>query len=322
MTDPSIVAVIPLYNGARFIEQSFRSVFAQTLQPNEIVVVDDGSTDDGAGSAIVERLARERPITLLRKPNGGQSSARNYGVAQSKSALIALLDQDDVWYPHHLEILAKPFRRRRSGIPLGYAYSDLDEIDESGGVIHRRFHRFLPQITGEPTVHPKTSLADCLAHNMFILPSASLISHAAFEAAGGFDERLCGYEDDDLFLRLFRAGYDSAYINEPLSQWRIYPSSTSYSPPMAKSRMIYARKLLASFPDSRRQNRYWSRHCIAPRSMRHCLANFAAALEHQDAELFRLALLYAGELLPHLSIRRRAVMLAIMAARRHAPGLQ
>jgi hypothetical protein len=85
---------------------------------------------------------------------------------------------------------------------------------------------------------------------------------------------------------------------------------------MAKSRMIYAHKLLACFPDCQRQNRYWARHCIAPRFMRSCLANFAAALEHQDAELFRLALLHAGELLPHLSIRRRLVILAVMAAAR------
>jgi hypothetical protein len=55
-TDLSIVAVIPLYNGARFIEQSVRSVFAQTLQPDEFIVVDDGSTDDGAGAAIVETV--------------------------------------------------------------------------------------------------------------------------------------------------------------------------------------------------------------------------------------------------------------------------
>src|SRR5713226_3282985 len=94
MTDISIVAIIPLYNGAKWIEGAIRSVFAQTLQPDEFIVVDDGSTDCGAGVAIVERLAQERPITLLRKSNGRQSAARNFGVAHSASALIALLDQD------------------------------------------------------------------------------------------------------------------------------------------------------------------------------------------------------------------------------------
>jgi glycosyltransferase involved in cell wall biosynthesis len=312
MTDPSIVAIIPLYNGARWIEQSIRSVFAQTLQPDEFIVVDDGSTDGDEGAAIVERLAKERPVMLLHKPNGGQSSARNFGVAHARSTLIALLDQDDVWYPHHLERLVRPFRVE-SGMPLGWAYSDLDEIDESGGLVHRNFHQFIPLITGRPTIHPKTSLADCLSHDMFILPSASLISRAAFDGVGGFDEQLCGYEDDDLFLRLFRAGWRSVYISEALSQWRIYPGSTSYSPRMAKSRMIYARKLLDNFPDNRRQNRYFASHCIAPRFMRSCLANFAAALEHRDADLFQMALSHAGQLFPHLSIKRRLLMLAIMA---------
>jgi glycosyltransferase involved in cell wall biosynthesis len=109
MANLSIAAIIPLYNGARWIEESVNSVLSQTLQPDEFIVVDDGSVDGGA--AIVEIIAKEHPIlTLLHKPNGGQSSARNFGVARSKSALIAFLDQDDVWYPTHLEELVKPFK--------------------------------------------------------------------------------------------------------------------------------------------------------------------------------------------------------------------
>src|SRR6266478_1436884 len=130
-TDLSIVAIIPLYNGARWIEQAINSVLAQTLLPDELVVVDDGSTDGGAGSAIVERMARKHPIIkLLRKPNGGQSSARNFGVVHSRSALIALLDQDDVWYPDHLEKLVRPFEVKH-GTPIGWVYSDFADIDEN-----------------------------------------------------------------------------------------------------------------------------------------------------------------------------------------------
>jgi cellulose synthase/poly-beta-1,6-N-acetylglucosamine synthase-like glycosyltransferase len=73
-SDLSIVTIVPLYNGARWIEQSIASVLSQTLQPDEFIVVDDGSTDEG--SAVVEKWARNDPIRLLRKPNGGQSSAR------------------------------------------------------------------------------------------------------------------------------------------------------------------------------------------------------------------------------------------------------
>src|ERR1700719_3001648 len=205
--DVSIVAIIPLYNGARWIEQSIASVLSQTLQPDEFIVVDDGSTDEGP--AIVERLAQNHPITLLRKPNGGQSIARNFGVAHSKSALIALLDQDDTWYPHHLETLVKPFREQR-GIPLGWVYGNLDLTDERARLLVRNYLRDLP------TEHPKRHLARCLGEDMHVLPGASLISRDAFDAVGGFDERFSGYEDDDLFLRMVPACYDNVFIDEPL----------------------------------------------------------------------------------------------------------
>ena len=99
-----------------------------------------------------------------------------------------------------------------------------------------------------PAVHPKQQLSDCIRENMFILPSASLISREAFSVSGGFDERLCGYEDDDLFLRIFRKGYDNVYIEKALSQWRIYPASSSYSPRFAQSRYIYCQKLTRHIP--------------------------------------------------------------------------
>jgi GT2 family glycosyltransferase len=151
---------------------------------------------------------------------------------------------------------------------------------------------------------------------MHILPSASLIRRSAFEAAGGFDEQLSGYEDDDLFLRLFCATWRKVYLAESLSFWRMTEASCSLTPRMAKSRMLYARKLLAGFPDQRQRRIYFARDLIAPRFMRSCLANFAAALEHRDTDLFRMALDHLAELAPHLSIRRRAIMLAILAAAR------
>ncbi len=207
MTDRSIVAIIPLFNGARWIEGAIRSVFAQTIPPDEFMVVDDGSTDDGP--AIVEKLAQERHITLLRKPNGGQSAARNFAVARSKSALIALLDQDDRWYPNHLEVLRRKFEKHQ-GLPLGWAYSDFDDIDADGRVVSRMFVEERRNLQ-----NPKRRLASLLLHGLIIQPSATLISRAAFEAVGGFDERLCGYEDDDLFLRIFRESFDNAYVPYP-----------------------------------------------------------------------------------------------------------
>jgi glycosyltransferase involved in cell wall biosynthesis len=311
-SDLSIVAIIPLYNGARWIEQSIKSVLAQTLPPSEFIVVDDGSTDGGAGAAIVERFAQEHPaITLLQKPNEGQSSARNFGVAHSKSALIALLDQDDAWYPHHLATLIEPFRKPRD-IPLGWVYSDLDEIDESGGMVNKRLLNLIPRVDILPRENPKRTLAGCLSNDLFILPSASLISRAAFEAIGGFDENLCGYEDDDLFLRLFRAGYDNVFIDEPLSQWRIYQTSTSYTYRMARSRIIYAMKLFGQFPDDRARRRYWTRDCIAPRFVHQTLGDCVRALETRDAEMFRAAITHLQILLPRLCLKHRLILSAAL----------
>ena len=254
--DLGIAAIIPLYNGAKYIREALTSVLAQHLPPSEIVVVDDGSTDDGP--RIVAEMAAMHPIRLLHKQNGGQASARNFGVAATTSRLIALLDQDDIWYPDHLQELAEPFHSR-SNVPLGWVYSNLDEIDEPGNVIARAI------LSSDGDRHPKRTLIACLREDMFMLPSASLISRAAFESVGGFDEQLRGYEDDDLFLRLFHAGFDNVYVDKPLSQWRIYPSSASYSPQMAKSRMVYATRLLNRFPDDPDKNQFFARDLVAPR---------------------------------------------------------
>jgi glycosyltransferase involved in cell wall biosynthesis len=88
MTDRSIVGIIPLFNGARCIGGAIRRVFAQTIQSNEFIVVDDGSTD--SGPAIVQKLAHESRITPLRKLNWGQSAARNTVCRASRGAFFAL----------------------------------------------------------------------------------------------------------------------------------------------------------------------------------------------------------------------------------------
>jgi glycosyltransferase involved in cell wall biosynthesis len=268
-----------LYNGSSFIERAIASVFAQTLQPTEIIVVDDGSTDNGI--AVVESLPGADKIVILRKENGGQSSARNLGVSRSTSALIAFLDQDDIWYSRHLEQLIEPFMEPDTTPPLGWVYSNLDEIDERGDLVNRRmFDRM-------PITHPKHRLFNCLSEDMFVLPSASLISREAFDAVGGFDERLSGYEDDDLFLRLFRAGYRNVYIDEPLSQWRIYFNSSSYGRRMAQSRLIYFEKLCTLYPDDLDRNHFYIRDMIAPRFCRSILAEYGRAARTGATEQFR-----------------------------------
>lgn len=291
-TDIMISVVIPLFNGARVITQALDSVFAQSVAPIEVIVVDDGSTDDGP--AITERYATRQPLTLYRKPNGGQSSARNFGVERACGNLIAFLDQDDIWYPQHLRELSRPFLRD-DGETLGWTYSDLDEIGEDGGL---RARYVLSEGSAE---HPKTRLEKCLGEDMFILPSASMVARSAFNAVGGFDERLRGYEDDDLFTRLFHAGYRNVYIDQPLGQWRVYSGSSSHSSSMAVSRMVYARKLLSRFPDQPNAKRFYASELIAPRFLRQVVSEARLAFRRGDIASAELHLENISLLERHIS---------------------
>ncbi len=297
---PTISAVIPLYNGAPFIEAALSSIFAQILPPDEIIVVDDGSTDDGV--AVVERLASQHPITLLRQSNGGQSAARNAGIAHARGTLIALLDQDDIWYPHHLAELVEPFRERRYP-ELGFVYSNLDEIDIEGKMVGRDCLR-----NAQNVVHPKRNLIDCLKTDMFILPTSTLMRKSAFDAVGGFDERLSGFEDDDLFLRIFRAGYDNIFIDRALAQWRIFDTSSSFSARMARSRMIYLRKLLDEYPDAPVRGRYYTRDLIVPRFFPWLVREYTMALQAGRQEALQSAVTDLRFIMPMQQPRVRALM--------------
>ncbi len=106
MKQTTFTVVIPLYNKAAHIADTLKSVLAQSYQHYEIVVVDDGSRDDGA--SIVEALAREHSvIRLIRQDNAGVSVARNTGITHANNDYIAFLDGDDLWLPNYLDEIAR-----------------------------------------------------------------------------------------------------------------------------------------------------------------------------------------------------------------------
>ena len=266
-----ITAIIPVYNGEKYLREAVLSVVRQTLPPSELILVNDGSTDNSLIS--IEDIKTDFPTRVVSQPNSGQSSARNHGVSISNGDFIALLDQDDRWYPNHLQTL---WNLMKSDGRIGWVYSNADEIDINGNLIT------IGLLNDFDARHPKTRVSEMISADMFILPGASMIRRTAFEQVGGFDPRLSGYEDDDLFLRMFLAGWRNVYTDRSSLEWRIYSFSTSYTSRMVQSRKIYAKKLIERFPDDARLGRYWVHDYVAPRFFNSALGMYYKGLVNQE----------------------------------------
>jgi glycosyltransferase involved in cell wall biosynthesis len=238
LANTSVSVVIAFYNGSRWIERALESVQNQTVQPNEIIVVNDGSSEEELGFLV--SLQQRFKFQILNQENSGQSAARNLGVSRATSDYICLLDQDDHYLPKHNQILVE--NADFEDPKFGFSYGDLWRSNEAGQILSH-------SSINVKIKHPHTSLNTLVGKNMFIVPSATLISRTAFLAVGGFDPELRGFEDDDLFLRFFLAGYSNRFTPEAVTVWTINTSSTSFTESMARSRFIYFKKLLKTFPE-------------------------------------------------------------------------
>lgn len=200
-----VSVVIPAYNASRFLPRCLESVFSQTLLPQEIIVVDDGSTDDTA------ELAKRLGATVVSRSNGGLSAARNTGIQNSSSDWIALLDADDLWHPDKLRRQAE---RIGSGTVL--VYTGIRVFDDNGvrqtclatePSYARRVLRFLNPIT----------------------PSTVLARREALLRNDGFREDIRACEDWDMWVRLLRLGEFEA-VRDALTDYYVHPSSMSADP--------------------------------------------------------------------------------------------
>lgn len=286
----SVCVIIPYYNGSKYIERSVQSVFDQTVKPDEFLVVDDGSSPEE--SEKLKAISEKMGFRVIHKKNGGQGDARNYGVSNTKSEFISFLDQDDFYLRDHLKILTKHVKIKDSY--FGWVYADLIEADEDGRVFNRN-------MLAQRGIHPKTYLMDFLDGDMFVLPSASLIKRQAYESVGGFDPQFTGYEDDDLFLRLFRKGYTSYFVNKPVTAWCTNSNSTSYSIKMSRSRLRYIRKIAQTFPDDLDKSRFYLRDCVFPRFNQIILGEAIYAINPSSSNHHQEMISHKDELIEILS---------------------
>jgi glycosyltransferase involved in cell wall biosynthesis len=186
--------VIPLYNKSPHIIGTLQSVLAQSLPPDEIIVVDDGSTDGGAEA--VERFAANG-VTLIRQANNGVSAARNEGVRHAASPYIAFLDADDQWQPCHLATL-RDLITRNSGLGL---YSTLYEIRMNQRVFLP--HSAYPEDFAGPVDDFFARMAIGLS---LVISSTACVAKQALLDIGGFPDEVKRGEDLVVWFKLFSAG--------------------------------------------------------------------------------------------------------------------
>lgn len=293
MDSPLISVVMPVYDACRSDKKHFlcalESIANQSYTNVELIVVDDGSTDNS--NQVYDDFLSTRPdlrACYLSKKNSGQSSARNFGVKHCRGEYIAFIDQDDEWYRNKLEQVVPWLKDKR----IDVLYTDADTIDREGNIVQERIHQNL--FVGWP--HPKMSIEDILFKDIFVMPGVMIMKKETFEKVGGFDEHLSGYEDDDLFLRLFEHSR-IFYLPVPTLRWRFHSDNFSLSSRMLVSRSYYWRKLLENYTDNGADKiREWMI------SLRFFWEFIYRALDQYDAgnELYGRSIDGAREILPHL----------------------
>lgn len=215
----SVSVIIPVFNGEKHIAEAIDSVLCQDYSPLEILVVDDGSTDNTI--EIVEGYGHK--VRLIKQSNRGSAAARNNGIQNARGEYIAFLDADDVWWPHKIRYQLESLAQ--TNCTMAYSRFILWEADEAG-VYPACETEFSSEtnpktstgkiITGYP--YPEL-LLDCI-----VWTSTVIVKKNELEKAGHFDESLRKGQDYDLWLRLSRS-VQMLGLQQPTALYRIHPGN-------------------------------------------------------------------------------------------------
>lgn len=209
--------VLSVYNGEKFLRDALESVFSQTYEPLEVIVVDDGSTDKTAEIAV-----SFESVQYLHQLNQGTAAARNAGLARATGEFLALLDADDIWTVDKLQIQVE-YLKEHSDVDLIFAYE-----------------RFF----SDPGVERPSWIREDLwnkTHPAYI-PSALLARRCIFERVGGFNLSYKSSPETEWLFRAKDMGISMAVIPKVLLLRRIHQENVSYAAQsMMKDRMMILR---------------------------------------------------------------------------------
>ena len=221
---PLVSIIIPAYNVAPFIGETLDSIFAQTVTDFEIIVVNDGSTDE---LEHVLKPYRGR-IVYLRQENQGQGTARNAGLGAARGKYVALLDGDDMWYPHYLERMISVLNGYDVAYPNARIFGFRDQ--------RKLFLDLFP--SSQPVTYEKLLARECV---VFV---SALFRREPVAATGIlFDRSKRGNEDLEFWLRLARSGLRFTFTREVLARYRRRPDSCSQSRSEERDIYVYERLL-------------------------------------------------------------------------------
>jgi glycosyltransferase involved in cell wall biosynthesis len=221
---PCVTVVIPTFNRAHFLPSAVRSAQSQTLREIEIVIVDDGSTDD-TPSVCRELAASDQRVRVLRQENRGLAAARNAGLGTARSEWVAFLDDDDLWVQQALEaLLARVDSVSPAVVSLALGFVSPDPDVTAAMVIGdpRRFQ--VAPLSLESPSDP-IELRDLLMRPYFP-PHAALSQVRLLKSLGGFDESRSAAEDYDMWLRL-AAQTPIRVVEQRLALYRWHPGQMS-----------------------------------------------------------------------------------------------
>lgn len=219
MNQPKVSIIIPVYNGSNYIKEAIDSALAQTYANCEVLVINDGSCDEGKTEAIA--LSYGDRIRYFAKENGGVASALNIGIHQMEGEYFSWLSHDDVYYPNKIEREMEAIQE--SNDPTKLVQCEYDFYDEATG-------------TYTPTDFSKTYSIDQLTNSVFsvlqlqIHACCALIHRSHFERVGLFDENLKTVQDIEMWFRLFR-NQKSLFVPERLYKVREHAEAGNHTIP-------------------------------------------------------------------------------------------
>ncbi len=238
----TVSVLIPTYNSGKFIAKAVQSVIEQTCSPYEVIVIDDGSTDETKD--VLRQFGNS--IKYFYQENRGPSSARNTSIKTAKGDYISFLDADDVWTPNKIEVQLDFLERHRD---IGLVFSDVEEFDEEKIILKRS--RMADQVFGHDIalqVPLQEAYIKLLMKN-FICTSTVMVKREYFKKVGFFDESLRIVEDRDMWLRI-AAYYNIGYLPLVLCKKRSHNSNISGNQEIYTSSQIKVlEKHLRLFPD-------------------------------------------------------------------------